>query len=168
MQNEIYGDWLGRKDCTKCPVCKMRVEKTQGCQHIVCPVCSYEWCWICGLSYHSTIHQASGGMICELIGGSYFSFKGWKKYSIIVLLFLFFPLIIFIFSLFVIGYSIVFVWRKVGKLMMKFSIRNLKNYTILTLTLFPMRGCRSLLSETPQQMAYVKNVDINNHIAKIH
>lgn len=59
---------------------------------------------MCGLSYKAIIHKASGGgIVCELLGGSYFSFKNWKKYLLIILLFIFFPVLIYIFSCLAIG-----------------------------------------------------------------
>mgnify|MGYP001945825229 CR=1 FL=1 len=36
-----------------CPMCKLKVHKYAGCNHITCYVCSFEWCWVCGLNYFS-------------------------------------------------------------------------------------------------------------------
>ncbi|XP_064636757.1 E3 ubiquitin-protein ligase parkin-like [Lineus longissimus] len=32
-----------------CPntACKVRVEKSGGCMHMVCPRCKFDWCWLC-------------------------------------------------------------------------------------------------------------------------
>ena len=40
-----------------CVKCKTAVQRTEGCLHITCPACDYEWCWSCGREYtplHST------------------------------------------------------------------------------------------------------------------
>ena len=29
-------------------MCKVLIAKGEGCIHITCPVCDYEWCWVCG------------------------------------------------------------------------------------------------------------------------
>jgi IBR domain. len=41
-----------------CIMCKSSVTRTEGCLHIICPVCDYEWCWTCGRQYnlaHQTV-----------------------------------------------------------------------------------------------------------------
>ncbi|KAJ8014260.1 hypothetical protein DPEC_G00038420 [Dallia pectoralis] len=37
-----------------CPQCKVPVEKSGGCMHMVCPraQCKSEWCWICGVEWN--------------------------------------------------------------------------------------------------------------------
>ena len=34
-----------------CVMCKTIMAKVDGCTHITCPICDYEWCWICGREY---------------------------------------------------------------------------------------------------------------------
>lgn len=40
-----YGD---KKNVWLCPMCKTRIERTGGCNHMTCSFCLFEFCWICG------------------------------------------------------------------------------------------------------------------------
>jgi hypothetical protein len=31
----------------KCPQCKVWTEKSDGCNHMTCKICSFNWCWLC-------------------------------------------------------------------------------------------------------------------------
>lgn len=44
----------------KCPNCNTRIEKNQGCNHINCGQCKYEFCWIC-MGKWSDHGQVTGG-----------------------------------------------------------------------------------------------------------
>ena len=35
----------------KCPKCSIITEKIIGCNHITCPKCNYQWCWLCNGEY---------------------------------------------------------------------------------------------------------------------
>ena len=35
----------------KCPKCGIITEKIEGCNHIICTKCSYQWCWLCNNEY---------------------------------------------------------------------------------------------------------------------
>ena len=39
-----------------CMMCKTTVARVEGCTHITCPICDYEWCWLCGQEY-SNLHD---------------------------------------------------------------------------------------------------------------
>ena len=42
-----YSKWALNKDVQKCPKCRMGIEKADGCNHMTCSSCRYEFCWIC-------------------------------------------------------------------------------------------------------------------------
>jgi len=43
-KDEQYARQRGRP----CPGCSILTEKDGGCNHMTCPQCKQEWCWICG------------------------------------------------------------------------------------------------------------------------
>jgi hypothetical protein len=43
-KDEHYARQTGRP----CPGCGILTEKNGGCNHMTCPQCKQEWCWICG------------------------------------------------------------------------------------------------------------------------
>eukprot|EP00347_Sterkiella_histriomuscorum_P000263 403376551 len=45
---EELGDWFKNSDFQNCPKCRVRVEKTSGCNHMTCAQCQNKWCWLCG------------------------------------------------------------------------------------------------------------------------
>lgn len=46
-----YEEWAKGQEVQLCPRCKLRIEKINGCNHITCSVCRYEWCWLCRGAY---------------------------------------------------------------------------------------------------------------------
>mmetsp|Transcript_21552 Transcript_21552/g.30186 ORF Transcript_21552/g.30186 Transcript_21552/m.30186 type:complete len:542 (+) Transcript_21552:54-1679(+) len=42
-----------------CPKCQSRIEKNQGCNHMICQQCSYHFCWICMSDWND--HGANTG-----------------------------------------------------------------------------------------------------------
>jgi len=54
---EMEKDWAIKIGANQCPRCKAPVEKNSGCPHMNCPICSYSWCWTCGLPLDNWIHK---------------------------------------------------------------------------------------------------------------
>ena len=39
----------GQKNAQKCPKCKIYIQRSEGCDHMICTNCSTEFCYRCGL-----------------------------------------------------------------------------------------------------------------------
>ena len=50
MEKEFM-DWKKYKRVKRCPRCKMYTEKNEGCNHMTCSSCKYQWCWLCEEKY---------------------------------------------------------------------------------------------------------------------
>ena len=47
MSRKLEG-WVNQHGGVRfCPVCKTKVEKNEGCNHMHCIICNYEFCWFC-------------------------------------------------------------------------------------------------------------------------
>lgn len=42
-----FEKWKNSKNAKRCPNCQYFVEKNEGCNHMICANCKYEWCWLC-------------------------------------------------------------------------------------------------------------------------
>jgi len=94
----------GEGKANRCPKCNSPFEKMSGCQHMTCSICKYEWCWVCGLPYHSCLHYGQmGGIICELIGAITFSSKSGCCQAILYLTAFFLLPLICLFLCFMLG-----------------------------------------------------------------
>ena len=50
LENEFIR-WTKDKRVKRCPRCKMYTEKNEGCNHMTCANCKYQWCWLCEGKY---------------------------------------------------------------------------------------------------------------------
>ena len=51
--------WKKGKRVKRCPRCHMYTEKNEGCNHMTCVSCRYQWCWLCEGEYKYG-HYSSG------------------------------------------------------------------------------------------------------------
>jgi hypothetical protein len=52
LKNEQeFDEWSRKNGARFCPNCRVKVQKTLGCDHMTCTRCNYEWCWLCGEKY---------------------------------------------------------------------------------------------------------------------
>ena len=51
--------WKKDKVVKRCPRCKIYTEKNEGCNHMTCTECKYQWCWLCEGEYQDG-HFSSG------------------------------------------------------------------------------------------------------------
>lgn len=57
--DEFFKNWRTGKLIKRCPNCKFWTEKNEGCNHMTCRGCQYQWCWICSSKY-SSLHYNIG------------------------------------------------------------------------------------------------------------
>ena len=50
-EDEEINKWKKDKILKKCPNCKIWTEKNEGCNHMTCAECKYQWCWLCNQKY---------------------------------------------------------------------------------------------------------------------
>ena len=51
----------------KCPKCKVWTEKSEGCNHMTCKLCKFDWCWLCELDCLPTHYTQRFSMLWETI-----------------------------------------------------------------------------------------------------
>ncbi|RUS70819.1 hypothetical protein EGW08_021419 [Elysia chlorotica] len=66
LEDEIDSKLLKKRSTSKCPNCKIPVEKIGGCNKMTCK-CGRSFCWVCGISISSYEHFRTGK--CSLFPG---------------------------------------------------------------------------------------------------
>ena len=51
QEEKQFANWTKGKRVKRCPRCKMYTEKNEGCNHMTCASCKYQWCWLCEGQY---------------------------------------------------------------------------------------------------------------------
>ena len=46
-----FNNWRKTNDVRLCPQCGIEIQKLDGCNHMTCSKCKYQFCWICGGKY---------------------------------------------------------------------------------------------------------------------
>ena len=57
--DKSFEKWRDSYKVKRCPNCKFFIEKNEGCNHITCKNCGYEFCWLC-LSKYTSDHFGFG------------------------------------------------------------------------------------------------------------
>jgi ariadne-1 len=55
--------WL-KLNTKPCPKCKVQIQKNQGCMHMTCSQCRYEFCWLCMGDYKNHSKE-TGKYLCN-------------------------------------------------------------------------------------------------------
>ena len=58
--NKSFEKWKNPSKVKKCPKCKYFIEKNQGCNHIICWNCKFQWCWLCQQEYKYDHYDLKG------------------------------------------------------------------------------------------------------------
>ena len=53
MVDKEFEEWRSHKIVKRCPYCRMWTEKNEGCNHMTCVECQFQWCWLCQKPYNS-------------------------------------------------------------------------------------------------------------------
>ena len=51
MIDKQFEEWRSHKIVKRCPCCRMWTEKNEGCNHMTCIECKFQWCWLCQKPY---------------------------------------------------------------------------------------------------------------------
>ena len=61
MKDQLQGWAEENKDKVSfCPMCRTKIEKNAGCNHMTCYLCGYEFCWACGGSASGSENHFNG------------------------------------------------------------------------------------------------------------
>ena len=61
--NKSFEKWKDPYKVKRCPKCKYFIEKIEGCNHITCSNCKYEWCWLCQQEYRDGHYDFKGNCL---------------------------------------------------------------------------------------------------------
>jgi ariadne-1 len=64
--NDELNELWKMKNTKKCPKCKTDIEKNQGCMHMNCRKCKFEFCWICLGDWKQHNDKTGGFYACNI------------------------------------------------------------------------------------------------------
>ena len=59
IMDKEFEEWRKKRIVKRCPSCRMWTEKNEGCNHMTCVECKFQWCWLCQKPYNSN-HFSQG------------------------------------------------------------------------------------------------------------
>lgn len=66
--DSVTNAWI-KSNTKPCPKCKVQIEKNQGCMHMTCMKCRYEFCWLCMGDWKQHGAQTGGFYSCNQFKG---------------------------------------------------------------------------------------------------
>lgn len=80
--DDDYELWAKGKEIQLCPKCKHKIEKYDGCNHMTCAACSYNWCWLCRGRYYSNHFSPYNPIGCPNLQSGYNTRSQWPLWKI--------------------------------------------------------------------------------------
>jgi hypothetical protein len=90
--NAELREYMATHDVIKCPNCGFGTEKIDGCNHMTCGKCSYNWCWICRGRYYSGHFGEFNIFGCP--GGQFSDHSNWINFLLKFLMLIAIPFIL--------------------------------------------------------------------------
>lgn len=77
-----YEAWAVGKEIQLCPSCKHRIEKIEGCNHMTCAICQYNFCWLCRGKYSSNHFNKLNPFGCPNLQSGFNTRDEWPMWKI--------------------------------------------------------------------------------------
>ena len=91
--DDEFNAWARQnRNIKPCPKCKIKTWKYDGCNHITCQKCRYEWCWVCFGKYRGCGGHYGGIFNCP--GGQFGSTNTCFTVFKLIMMIIFAPVIL--------------------------------------------------------------------------